>query len=146
MPTVLTSAEKQMLDFLVARLVSANTRTITITYGELAHSVDPDYNPRDRHHRRITRALYRLNHYEVENGRPMIGALVVRASDGLPGDGFASVARELKQLDSASPALEHEFWKAELARLIEYWASQPQESQLDRIEAKLDRIIKHLGA
>jgi len=76
----------------------------------------------------------------------MIGALVVRASDGLPRDGFASVARELKQLDSGDPALEHEFWKAELARLIEYWGSQRQESQLDRIEAQLDRIIKHLGA
>ena len=143
MPTVLTSAEKQMLDSLVARLVGGNTKTIT--YGELAHSVDPDYNPRDRHHRRITRALYHLNHYEVENGRPMIGALIVRASDGLPGDGFAAVARELNQLDSGDPALEHEFWKAELARLYEYWGSQPKESQLDRIEAKLDRVIKHLG-
>ena len=38
------------------------------------------------------------------------------------------------------------FWEAELARVIEYWGSQPQETQLDRIEAKLDRIIKKLSA
>lgn len=144
MATVLGSAERQMLEFLTGRLVAGDTRTIT--YGELAHSLDPDYNPRDRHHRKISRALYSLNHYEVENGRPMIGAVVVRSSDGLPGLGFGILARELGLLDSDDSRVEYEFWKAELARVIEYWSSQPQETQLDRIEGKLDRIIKHLAA
>jgi hypothetical protein len=144
MATVLSSAERQMLEFLTRRLPAGDTRTIT--YGELAHSLDPDYNPRDRHHRKISRALYSLNHHEVENGRPMIGAVVVRTSDGLPGLGLGVLARELGLLDSDDSGVEYEFWKAELARVIEYWGSQPQDTQLDRIEAKLDRVIKHLAA
>jgi len=50
----------------------------------------------------------------------MIGALVVRASDGLPGDGFYDCARHLERLASNDPAAERAFWDKELARVIEY--------------------------
>ncbi len=40
--------------------------------------------------------------------------------------------------------------QAQLAKLIDYWPAperqKPEETQLDRIEAKLDRIIKRLAA
>ena len=69
---------------------------------------------------------------------------MVRASDGLPGEGFYSCARGLDfEFDDSE---ETAFWEAELARVIEYWGGKPQETQLDRIEAKLDRIIKKLAA
>ncbi len=145
MTTVLTSAEQQMFDFLTGRLAGGDFRAIS--YGQVAHSLDPDYNPRDRHHRKVSRALRNLNHYAFENGWPMIGAMVVRSSDGLPGLGFGVVARDLGKLDSDVPDVEYKFWKAELARVIEFWGSQQShESQLDRIETKLDRIIKRLAA
>ena len=105
--------------------------------------MDPDVNPRDRRFKRLTTALYHVNTYEHENGRPMIGAPMVRASDGLPGDGFYWCARQLgfEFEDSEAAA----FWEAEPAQVSEYWGSQPQETQLDRIEAKLDQILKRLA-
>lgn len=72
---------------------------------------------------------------------------MVRASDGLPGGGFYDCARHLEQLASKDPGLERAFWHEELAKVIEHWsAPERQESQLDRIEGKLDRIIKILAA
>jgi hypothetical protein len=136
--TELTSFQQRLRDFLTSR------NPERITYQELARAMDPDVNPRDRRFKRLTTALYYVNRYERENGRPMIGALVVRASDGLPGDGFYSCARDLDfEFDDSDATA---FWEAELARVIEYWGSRPQETQLDRIEAKLDRIIKKLAA
>ena len=131
--TELTSFQQRLRDFLSSHAPER------ITYQELARAMDPDVNPRTRRFKRLTTALYHVNKYEHENGRPMIGALVVRSSDGLPGDGFYWCARDLgfEFDDSAEIA----FWEAELARVIKYWGSQPQETQLDRIEAKLDRII-----
>jgi hypothetical protein len=136
--TELTSFQQRLLDFLTSRDPEK------ITYQELARAMDPDVNPRDRRFKRLTNALYHVNKYEHENERPLIGALVVRASDELPGDGFYSCAKELKiKFDDSQKTA---FWKAELARVIEYWGSKPQETQLDRIEAKLDRIIRKLAA
>lgn len=136
--TELTSFQQRLRDFLTSRDPEK------ITYQELARAMDPDVNPRDRRFKRLTTALYYVNRYEQENGRPMIGALVVRASDGLPGEGFYWCARDLGLEFDDSEAIA--FWEAELARVIEYWGGKPQETQLDRIEAKLDRIIKSLAA
>lgn len=136
--TELTSFQQRLLDFLTSRDPEK------ITYQELARAMDPDVNPRDRRFKRLTTALYYVNKYEHENDRPMPGALVVRASDELPGDGFYSCARELGSEFDDSQKIP--FWEAELARVIEYWGRKPQETQLDRIEAKLDRIIKKLAA
>lgn len=135
--TELTSFQQRLRDFLTSHAPEK------ITYQELARVMDPDVNPRDRRFKRLTTALYHVNTYEHENDRPMIGALVVRASDGLPGDGFYWCARQLglEFDDSEAPA----FWEAELARVSEYWGSQPQETQLDRIEAKLDQILMMLA-
>jgi hypothetical protein len=136
--TELTSFQQRLRDFLTSRDPEK------ITYQELARAMDPDVNPRDRRFKRLTNALYHVNKYEHENGRPMPGALVVRASDRLPGDGFYSCARELKfEFDDSEATA---FWEAQLTRVVEYWGSKPQETQLDRIEAKLDRIIKKLAA
>ena len=135
--TELTSFQQRLRDFLTSHAPEK------ITYQELARVMDPDVNPRDRRFKRLTTALYHVNTYEHENGRPMIGALVVRASDGLPGDGFYWCAKQLgfEFEDSEAAA----FWEAELAQVSEYWGSQPQETQLDRIEAKLDQILKRLA-
>ena len=136
--TELTSFQQRLLDFLTSRDPEK------ITYQELARAMDPDVNPSDRRFKRLTNALYYVNKYEHENDRPMIGALVVRASDGLPGDGFYSCARDLgSEFDDSE---ETAFWEAELARVIKHWGSKPHETQFDRIEAKLDRIIKKLAA
>ena len=135
--TELTSFQQRLRDFLTSHAPEK------ITYQELARVMDPDVNPRDRRFKRLTTALYHVNTYEHENGRPMIGALVVRASDGLPGDGFYWCARQLGY--DFEDSEEAAFWEAELTQVSEYWGSQPQETQLDRIEAKLDQILKRLA-
>ena len=72
----------------------------------------------------------------------MIGALVVRASDGLPGERFYDCARHLERLTSSDPEVERAFWGEELARVIGYWsAPKRQESQLDQIEGKIIQIL-----
>lgn len=136
--TELTSFQQRLRDFLTRHAPEK------ITYQELARAMDPDVNPRDRRFKRLTTALYYVNKHEHENGRPLIGALVVRASDGLPGDGFYLCARDLGFEFERSE--ETAFWEAELARVGVFWGSQPQEDQLDRIEAKLDQILRRLPA
>jgi hypothetical protein len=136
--TELNSFQQRLRDFLSRHAPEK------ITYQELARSMDPDVNPRDRRFKRLTNALYEVNKHEHDNDRPMIGALVVRASDGLPGEGFYWCAYKLglKPDDSQEIA----FWEAELERVREYWGNQPKATQLDRIEAKLDEILKKLAA
>jgi hypothetical protein len=84
--------------------------------------------------------------------------MVVRASDGQPGEGFyLSALQARREFDNSKPPGSHHvgapaiaYWRKELAALIDFWAAperqNPQESQLDRIEDKLDRIIKKLAA
>jgi Fe-S-cluster formation regulator IscX/YfhJ len=135
--TELNSFEQRLRDFLSSHPHETNT------YQALARAMDPDVNPRDRRFKRLTTALLHVNTYEDEHQRPMLGALVVRASDGLPGDGFYWCARELKHEFEDDEAFA--FWQKELARVGEYWGDQPEETQLDRIEAKLDRILTKLA-
>jgi hypothetical protein len=75
----------------------------------------------------------------------------VPSSDGLPGEGFYGSAEKALKIDlSKSPGSKQAFWEAELDRLIAYWTAaerqRPEETQLDRIEAKLDQILKKLAA
>jgi hypothetical protein len=135
--TELNSFEQRLRDFL-----STHPQE-TITYQALARAMDPDVNPRDRRFKRLTTALLHVNTYEDEHQRPMLGALVVRASDGLPGDGFYWCAKKLKHEFEDDEAFA--FWQKELARVVEYWGDQPEETQLDRIETKLDRVLAKLA-
>ena|ERR1700683_3424553 len=146
-PPALTAFQRNLLDYLTAYLRAANTPP-TLHYQEVGRAADPDFNPRDRHFRRITKALHKINQHEAYYKRPLPGAMVVRASTGQPGSGFYPSAVEAGREFDPSRAIE--FWHEELASLIAYWTAPerltPEESQLDRIESKLDRIIKHLAA
>jgi hypothetical protein len=157
MPTTLTSFEENLLDYLTGYL-RAGTKPTTLTYQQVAWAMDPDVNPNDRRFRRLHKALHMVNLHEAEHDRPLPGAMVVRSSDGQPGEGFYWSAEQAgRGFDaSAAPRGHHvgpaaiAYWRTELQSLIDYWTApeqrEPQETQLDRIEAKLDRIIKRLAA
>ncbi len=113
-----------MLDFLIERARRSPGRTIT--YGELARALDPDFNPRDRHHVKLIRNLYSVNHYCFEQNMPLFGCLVVRASDRQQGDGFYVLAREMGLLDSEQPEDEKKFRDDQIAQTIEYARSMPE--------------------
>jgi hypothetical protein len=157
MSTALTSFQQRLLEYLTDYL-RAGAKPPTLTYQAVARAMDPDVNPNDRRFKRLTHALHYVNLHEAEHGRPLPGAMVVRASDGQPGEGFYSSAQNAGfEVDLTKPpgshhvgAPAHAFWQAQLARLIDYWTAperqKPEETQLDRIEAKLDRIIEKLAA
>ena len=146
-PPTLTALQQNVLNYLTDHLRAGNTPP-TLHYQEVGRGASPDFNPRDRHFRRISKALHKINQHEAYYKRPLPGAMVVRSSDDEPGRGFYPSALEAgHEFDSAHAV---EFWHQELAALIAYWTAPerrlPEESQLDRIESKLDRIIKHLAA
>jgi hypothetical protein len=156
MSTTLTSFQQRLREYLTDYL-RAGTKPMPLTYQAVARAMDPDVNPNDRRFKRLSHALHYVNQHEAEHGRPLPGAMVVRASDGYPGKGFYLSALEAgRQFDNSKPPGSHHvgapaiaYWRKELAALIEFWTAperqKPQESQLDRIEAKLDRIIKKLA-
>jgi hypothetical protein len=156
MSTTLTSFQQRLLEFLTDYL-RAGTKPGTLTYQALARAMDPDVNPNDRRFKRLTYALHYVNQHEAEHGRPLPGAMVVRASDGQPGEGFyLSALKANRKFDNSKPPGSHHvgapaiaYWREELAALINFWTAperqKPEESQLDRIEGKLDRIIQKLA-
>jgi hypothetical protein len=116
--TVLTAAQQKLLDFLIG--LARNSPGQTISYGEVARTLDTDFNPRDRHHVKLINNLYAVNHYCHEHDMPLFGVLVVRASDGEQGDGFYVLARDIGRLDSDDPAKERKFRDDQIAQTIEY--------------------------
>jgi hypothetical protein len=123
-PTVLTAAQEKVLDFLTER--ARRSSGPTITYGELARALDPDYHPRDRHHVKLIRNLYSVNHYCFEHSMPLFGCLVVRASDRQQGEGFYTLARDIGLLDSEQVEEEKKFRDDQIAEAIEYARSMPE--------------------
>jgi hypothetical protein len=122
-PTVLTAAQQKLLGFLIDR--ARHSPGQTITYGELAQALDPDFNPRDRHHVKLIRNLYRVGQYCLEQDMPLFGCLVVRASDRKPGEGFYTLAQQLGLLNSDHPEDEEQFGEDQVAQTIEYARNLP---------------------
>lgn len=93
-----------------------------ITYGELARRVGL---PPQRHilMRQLPQMLEAISADEAADGWPLLGALVVRVADGLPGVGFFRQVRALGRLaPNASRNAERNFHKRELQRVYSAWA------------------------
>ena len=58
---------------------------------------------------------------EVQNGRPMLSALVVGVS-GVPGEGFLTWAKELGRLTDDSKEARAAFWESEKQAVYQAWA------------------------
>lgn len=90
----------------------------TTTYGEIGRRFRLDMGRR-AHRSLLGRLLDDIDHDERAAGRPMLGALVVRKREGLPGRGFFACARALGRLGDAG---ERSFWESELAHTHGEWA------------------------
>lgn len=93
-----------------------------IAYSKLCTTLDPQrqyWVP--RRYKGIGPVLAEVGSYEHAHGRPILPALVVRKHSGRPGRGFADLARSLGE--EVTPGQEVEFWRAEVERVISYWAS-----------------------
>lgn len=60
---------------------------------------------------------------EHVNGRPMLSAIVVN-TQGKPGPGFFSLARDLGKLQDDTPEGEHRFWEKEKAAVYATWQKE----------------------
>ena len=94
----------------------------TTSYSELAQRVGL---PPQRYVllRQLPQLVEAVNADEAADGWPLLGALVVRKADGLPGAGFFRHARALGRLaPDASRAAERSFHERELQRIYSAWA------------------------
>lgn len=89
--------------------------------GRVAEDTDPEHDPNDRRYARLKKRLFHISSYEVEHGRPMLSALVVRSADYRPGKGMYELARGLGRLKAEDADLE---WRnVEIEELRRYWAA-----------------------
>ncbi|MCB8945211.1 MAG: hypothetical protein H6658_15805 [Ardenticatenaceae bacterium] len=67
--------------------------------------------------------LGEISENELAQERPMLSAIVVGVS-GVPGPGFAAIARQLGKLDSEDKADEMAFWEREKTAVYQTWARE----------------------
>lgn len=91
-----------------------------IYYSKLGQMINLDMNnPADRN--RIAKILDEINRHEVKQyGRPMLSAVVIKKSTGMPGEGFFKCA---KDLDKYRGGTDYDFWAHELDEVHNYWQS-----------------------
>ena len=94
----------------------------TITYSELAQRAGLPLQPYilSRH---LPGLLNDINMAEHEEGWPLLGVLVLRKADGLPGVGFFKLVRKIGRLPpNAGKVGERAFFDKELQRVHSAWA------------------------
>jgi len=99
------------------KLKSVARSGTTITYSEIAPLADLDMsNPADR--TEIRRILCEISTVEHRLGYPMLSAAVVHQEDGIPGQGFFALARELGVYDGHDHL---QFFVTELKKVHKQW-------------------------
>ena len=101
-------------------LIEAAKEGRFIYYSDIAPQLGLDMD-READRAKIGRILGKLSEEEVEQGRPMLSAIVVHKGDETPGDGFYKLARDLGRFQTGH---RHIFWAEEVKRLFEYWSSK----------------------
>lgn len=112
---------KGVIGDLYDKLIEIAKSRTTITYSEAAESIA------GVRANSIWPLLDDLNRYEAKQGRPMISAVVVNGSSGIPGDGFFTIARLLGRNapdPKSSKQARRAFWESELERLRRFWEDQ----------------------
>jgi hypothetical protein len=119
-----------------------------ITYKTLAEGVDPgrrySWSAYPRYNG-IGPLLGHISQFEVEHGRPMLSALVVRAQGLRPGDRFYPLARKLGRLDSTDPDAEKRFWEAEIAEVVHYWTGEAEVAPGEAADAQHQAVMRELA-
>jgi hypothetical protein len=109
-------------------------------YGAMAEATDAEHGPNDRHHRRLQKRLFHVNTYELEHGRPMIGAFAVNDT-GAAGDGLAKMARP--HGIHVPEGGESQFARDQVDASVAYWTTHGEDPQTD---AQLALILGKLSS
>jgi hypothetical protein len=98
----------------------ARRQQLTI-YKELAAAVGLDWNKDYGQCRQIFSILRAICTAEVEQGHPMLSAIVVSQDTRMPGPGFFTLARAL---DCYQSGTDSSFWLAERDAVWSFWSSR----------------------
>jgi hypothetical protein len=99
-----------------AEMIACARARETITYSELSMRLQTAYI--HYHSTYMVRLLDDIGRQEFEAGRPILPAVVVRKSNGIPGGGYF---RELAQMTEL-PVEMVEQWRKDLEAVFDYWA------------------------
>ena len=99
-------------------LVSQASKDDELTYGELYASYGVDRNQKS-HRYAFGELLDELSSEAVNEGGPMLTAVVVSDGIGMPLEGFFTKAQFLKRFDPAN-STEEEFWEQERDAVRQY--------------------------
>ncbi len=98
------------------RLIALAKQGKTITYRELMQEMG---GPGRGY---IKQVLQRVCQGEYEQGRPLLGSLVVLAHGGHPGNGYWESQMARKTIGSkSSKQAKIEFWQRERQKVYDYW-------------------------
>lgn len=106
-----------MRQVIYTKLKEAARQKELITYKELAAAIGLDWNKDYGKCRQIFPILKDICTAEVEQGHPMLAAIVVRQKGGMPGAGFFALARKLGCYQGGTDS--SKFWVAEREAVFE---------------------------
>ena len=138
---------REVLIGLAAEADPSDPSASALSYGDLAAAADADGSLgwRQGHPRysKLITALFHVNSYEVEHGRPMIGAFAVSVDSRTSGSGFAALGRELGRAVGDGKDAERTFWRGELADAVAYWSDKSADGGLSDVQ--YDAIMAELA-
>ena len=115
---------KDKQDTLREALIEAAKNARLLYYGKAAQLLGLDMaQAADRGE--IGRMLDAINRVEHDEKRPLLSAVVVRATSKMPGPGFFPMARRLGYAVGDDEQDERAFWEQEVARVYSHWADRP---------------------
>jgi hypothetical protein len=118
-------------------------------YYEWCDQLDPDgrLGWKSGHARGLARALYHVNLYEAEHGRPMVGALAINVMKGQAGGGFLTCHRDAGLPDAPDETgTGRATWRMALEESVKYWQSDHADDEQHRLsDAQFDAIMAELG-
>jgi len=98
-----------------AMVIAARQET-AISYSELVKQIEAiHFEPHDFN---LFHLLGQISTKESEDGRGLLTAVVVRQEDGLPGQGFFQLARDL----GLDPSDQEGFWISQLSNVYSSWS------------------------
>ena len=106
---------------LYEKLKGAARSKSVITYSDIAPLVGVDIRTSPGR-REIGRLIAEVCAHEVEDGRPMLGSVVVRKDTGMTGYGYFKGACRLGQFDPDGKKDKRAFWAEELERVYKRWS------------------------
>lgn len=102
-----------------AELINAARHRGTVTYQEMAELIGI-LTFGSNMGQTIGRYAGAISTTEVEHGRPMLSALIVKV-DGAPSSGFFDLAKQLGKLDSDDSTRQQAFLEAETKAVYDTW-------------------------